>query len=212
MPVTIRTATLDDVEEIMAVEESWPEEARASVEKVVTRIEKFARGFFVAEQQGKMIATIACCPHLYDPKNLENMRSWNQVTNHGMYYDCERLENFNSLYIVSGVVDKSYRGTNLILDGFATVIRLAEELDYDYVVGGAVIPGYARYCQKYGMIPAADYVFKTRGTRFVDPLLAHYQKMGFSVPDERHVVPEYYPDAPSMNYAALVVKDLKSGQ
>ena len=84
----------------------------------------------------------------------------------------------------------------------------AKQLKFQFVVAGAVIPGYDKYCKRYGPIAAEEYVFMTKGRRFVDPLLASYQRIGFQVPDKSHVKANYYPDPDSHNYAALVVKSV----
>jgi hypothetical protein len=47
-----------------------------------------------------------------------------------------------------------------------------------------------------------------KGSKPVDPLLAMYETIHFKVPNNLHVVSEYYPDDASRNYAALVVRDL----
>ena len=47
-------------------------------------------------------------------------------------------------------------------------IELARSLGYNYVVAGAVIPGYKRYCVKNDAVPASQYVFMKRGNRLVD--------------------------------------------
>ena len=88
------------------------------------------------------------------------------------------------------------------------VVQRAREMELEYVLAGAVIPGYKRYCEKYGEISAADYVATRRGHSLADPLLSMYEKIDFHVPDGRHVIPEYFPDDASLNYAALVVNKI----
>ena len=209
MTVITRTATLDDLAVILELEENWPEETRASAEKITARIEKFAQGFFLAEVDNVVVGDICCCPYHYRWGELGSMQSWNAVTNSGYYHDCENLNDFNSLYIVSGTVSKSYFGHGLLDNGLKYVEALARELGYEYVLAGAMIPGYSRYCDRHGEISAADYCFKTRDGILLDPLLAQYQRLGFSVPDRNHVVPGYFPDAKSRDFAAVVVKDLR---
>jgi len=59
-----------------------------------------------------------------------------------------------------------------------------------------------------GALPAWDYCQMRKGSKPVDPLLAMYETIHFKVPNNLHVVSEYYPDDASRNYAALVVRDL----
>ena len=75
-------------------------------------------------------------------------------------------------------------------------VDVAQREGFRYVVAGATIPGYQRYCEKHDEMPAADYAF-----------LEIYRPLGFRVPDRRHVVPNYYPDPASRGYAALVVHE-----
>ena len=91
------------------------------------------------------------------------------MTNNGYLHDMEEIENYNSLYIVSGVIAKDARGGDIIERLALAQVDLAGRLGLDYVLAGAVIPGYARYREKYGPIPAPEYVMLRRGKRLVDP-------------------------------------------
>jgi len=86
-------------------------------------------------------------------------------------------------------------------------VDVAQREGFRYVVAGATIPGYQRYCEKHDEMPAADYAFLERRGRLIDPFLEIYRPLGFRVPDRRHVVPNYYPDPASRGYAALVVHE-----
>ena len=66
MTVVIRNARPEDMDQIMAVEESWPEMARAPRDKFETRLRKYPQGFFVWEQDGRILATITAMPFTYD--------------------------------------------------------------------------------------------------------------------------------------------------
>ena len=208
MSITIRKAAAGDLDRIMAVEESWPDAARAPREKFVARLEKFPDGFFLVEQAGHVCGTITSCPLRYDPTRIHRLSSWNEVTNNGYLHDIEEIENYNSLYIVSGVVAKDVRGGDVFERLVDAEVSLAGTLGLEYVLAGAVIPGYARYLEKHGPIPAQEYVMLRRGKRLVDPFLEKYRRIGFTVPDKDHVIEEYFPDARSMNYAAIVVRAL----
>jgi hypothetical protein len=205
MDYTIRNATLADLPEILRVEESWPEAARAPREKFVARIEKFPQGFFVAERDGEMLATITACPIAYDPAHPKRLSSWDAVTNHGFLHDIGDLSGYNTVYIVSGVIVEAHRGGDIFERMVLTEVELARRMGYRYVIGGAVMPGYARYCERHGAIPAGDYALLRRGHHLADPLLDRYARIGFRVPDRDHVIAEYFPDDASLNNGALVV-------
>ena len=205
---TIRNATIDDLDQIEAVERSWPESGRATRDKFVARLERFPRGFFVAESSGRIYATITSCPIHYDSADLDGLSTWSKVTRDGYLQAKHDLAACNAIYIVSGVIDKSHRGSGIFAPMVEREVALAQELRLKYVVAGAFIPGYADYCREHGEISAPDYAFLIQGRRLVDPLLQMYAGIGFSVPDRRHIVSDYFPDADSQNYAALVVRRL----
>jgi len=208
MGINIRVALATDIDNIMAVEMSWPDLSRAPVEKFKSRLEKFPQGFWVAEQDKKIVATLTSCPIQYQSNQIDKLNNWDDVTNKGMFYSINDLSVFNALYVASGVIDCNYRGKNIFELMINHVADVAQQMNFKYVVAGAVIPGYAKYCQRHGHTEAHEYVFMKRGRHLVDPLLASYQRIGFSVPDVHHVKADYYPDAASHNYAALVVKPL----
>lgn len=205
MNYVIRNATPQDLDQILRVEQSWPETARAPREKFIARLEKFPDGFFVAEQDGQLLATITACPLHYDPAQPHRLKNWDTVTNNGFLHDIGPLTGYNSLYIVSGVIDPRHRGGDLFERMVGREAQLARALGFGFVLAGAVLPGYARYCEKHGALPAADYVFLRHGPHWVDPLLDMYARIGFAVPDRQHVIKDYFPDAASRDHAALVV-------
>jgi hypothetical protein len=210
--ITFRNATRADLEGILAVEESWPVNGRAGADKFLARLERFPAGFFVASVseagREKLVATLTSMPLQYDPSNLKTFRGWNEVTNHGYLFPDMDVARCNAIYIVSGVIDKAHHGLNLFGPGVLLEVELARRLGLRFVIGGAVLPGYKRHCVRHGSVDAYSYCRRRRGRTLADPLLAMYESIGFTVPDAAHVLPEYYPDDASKNYAALVVREV----
>jgi hypothetical protein len=206
--IRCRNATPDDLPGILAVEQSWPEASRAGADKFRSRLERFAEGFFVACVDGRIVATITAMPAHHDPEHLERYTDWASVTNQGFLFERRDLAGCNAIYIVSGVIDKEYRTLNIFDPMVLEEVGLAQRLGLRYVVAGAVLPGFRKYTEENGAIAPWAYCCARRGSRLLDPLLAMYERIGFSVPDARHVVAGYYPDDASRNYAALVVRDL----
>lgn len=215
--LTITTVQPDDLDAILRVEQSWHPQGRASRDKFVARIEKFAQGFFLAKVDApggvRTVATICAMPLHYDPAQVGRFSDWATVTNDGYYPDgltdaqpCRHGE--NSLYIVSGIIERDYRGRDLFAPMVERVVTQARRLGMRYVLAGAVLPGYRRYCEQHGDIAAYAYCRRRRGRSLVDPLLAMYEKLAFELPAESHVLPEYFPDDASRNHAALVVRHL----
>ena len=210
--ITFRNAVRADLEAILAVEQSWPESSRAGADKFMARLERFPEGFFVASineaGREKLVATLTSMPLQYDPAHLKAFSGWDAVTNKGYLFADMDLACCNAIYIVSGVIDNAYHGLNLFGPGVLLEVGLAQRLGLRYVIGGAVLPGYKRHCERHGQLDAYTYCRRRRGRALTDPLLAMYESIGFSVPDASHVIPEYYPDDASKNYAALVVRDM----
>ena len=106
MSVTIRNARPEDMDQIMAVEESWPEMARAPRDKFEARLQKYPQGFFVWEEDGRILATITSMPFTYDPENAKQFSNWDKVTGDGYLHDIGAQEDYNGIYIVSGIIEK----------------------------------------------------------------------------------------------------------
>lgn len=195
----------------MAVEQSWNDEGRASAETLRTRMARFPRGFLVGclehEGRGRIVATVTSMPLRYRPGHAADFRNWNEVTNHGLLHEATATD-ANALYIVSGVIDREFRGHAIFAPGILAQVGLARELGLRHVLAGAVIPGYRSWCEKNGETDAWRYCSLRRGRHLVDPLLAMYEAIGFHVPDAAHVLPDYFPDYASRDHAALVVRDL----
>jgi hypothetical protein len=201
----IRNASLRDLAGILDVEQDWLEGQRAGEDKFVARLEKFPKGFFVAEIDEIIVGTSTSCIIHYDPMTPEVLASWDAVTNNGYINHPEDVENPNALYIVSIGIKRNYRGKG-IFERFATAqVGLAVSLGLPYVVAGAIMPGYDSYCKRHGDVVAEEYAFMQSGYRLIDPLLEMWRKLGFSVPDKRHVVQDYFTDYKSRNYSAIVI-------
>ncbi|WP_434042174.1 MULTISPECIES: hypothetical protein [Sorangium] len=206
--VKARQASVADIDAIMRVEEDWPEYQRATRETMLVRLAKFPQGFWVFEQDGEIIGTLTSCPTRYERSGRKGFRSWDEVTNNGNLPDID-MATANALYLVSGTIRREARGARGYALLIETPVRLAEELGLDYVVAGAKIPGYDAYCRRHGEVDARDYAFMELNGCLLDPFLEVYRGYGFTVPDRDHIVSDFYPDIPSRNHGAIVVRELK---
>jgi hypothetical protein len=205
--LVLRTATLDDMTQLIELEKEWPENTRASEAQLRTRIETFPSGFFVAQTQDEIIGSIICHPYEYTASNLSNFKSWDSVVT-ACYTPGNVFNSTNSLYVISGTIKRNYYGSDLFDKGIDSVVNLAKTLGQDYVIAGARIPGYARFIKKHTGITAENYVFQMDCGQYADPFIEKYRRLGFSVPDKNHVIPNYFVDPSSLNYSALVVRYL----
>jgi len=214
-PLIIRQAQMEDLDSIMKLEQYWGEEGRAGEDKFVARLQKYPQGFFIArhENDSGLVASVMACPATYDKNDLSGFKNWFTATNNGFLDDALTPENaitadINALYVVSGIIDPDYRGGDVFSLMINRVVDLARTVGLQYVIAGAVIPGYRNYCEKHGPTNAYEYVSQRRGRRLIDPLMAMYEKIEFHVPDADHVIRDYFPDVSSLDYAALVVREV----
>jgi len=204
----IRTVEHSDIAQLLELEKEWPENARASEELLLFRINKFQQGYFIAEDETGIIASIICYPYQYRASDISNFKNWETVVTQCYQHGSDEIET-NALYIVSGTSKPTHHGGEVFDGGVTHVVELARKLGKQYVVGGCLLPGYARYINKHEALSAEDYVFKKVQNRYVDPLIEKYRRLDFHVPDKNHVISNYYPHEPSLNYSALVVRVLE---
>ncbi|WP_156055782.1 hypothetical protein [Nocardia sp. NRRL WC-3656] len=193
------------MDEIMGVEQDWEEPQRASRDQMARRIGVFAEGFWIFEQHGEVIGTLMGFPMRYESGRVTELSDWDTVTAHGYYPEID-LDTANAIYLASGSLKRSSRGSSAYGLMMEIPIELAERLGLHYVLTGAKIPGYDAYCRRFGEIDARDYAFTTLGGCLVDPFLEMYRGHDYVVPDRNHIVPDYYPDPPSRDYGAIVVR------
>lgn len=196
-----------DLALLLDLEQKWPEQSRATEHALKRRIERFAEGYFIAEDNTGIIGSIIAHPYYYDPCDLSNFNSWAALIK--TCYDSEQsFSSANALYIVSGTSNKPHNEALFFNTGISLIIELAKKMGMTYVIAGALLPGYACFLRKHKKMRAEDYVFEKNKQRFVDPLIEKYRRIGFSVPDKHHVIANYFPDENSLNYSALVVKKI----
>jgi len=208
--MAVRRARNDDLSELLRIEStSWPEGERASERELQTRLNRYPPGCLVSEgRESRLDGFMTACPLRYDPDQPDRFATWEEATGGGSFRDPIRLPEHNALYIASGVVDVLARGRGVFQALAQGMIAVAQAERFRYVTAGAVLPGYARYCRRRGEAPASEYAFLERRGRLVDPFLEIYRLLGFRLPDQRHVLADYYPDPDSRGYAALVVYPL----
>lgn len=202
---TIRNAKASDLPGIMEVEADWPEEQRAPREKLESRLERFPEGFFVVEADGRIVAVCTSTLTTYDPDDLRHFSSWKTCTNNGYLHPLGNRSVYNAYYIVSQGITRAYRRRGIREAMIATHFARAEELGLDYVVTGAMMPGYDGFCRAHGEVPAEEYAFMRQGGELVDPTLRKLASLGLKLPDKRHVIGGFYPSPESRDYGALLV-------
>lgn len=96
----IRNAALDDVDEIFQIEKRTEQDNAATKETLVSRLKMFPEGFFVAEEDNKVVGYVESC--LW---NKEDFETFEEIHNFPQQYD----HNGRILYAIFLAVDAPYR-------------------------------------------------------------------------------------------------------
>ncbi len=202
--ITIRQASIRDLDNIMKVEEeAWPIEAMASIDKFRERLRVFPPGFFVAVLDGEIVGTTTSQIINYDPKNPPS--SWTEITNDGRISETHKI-NGNAIYVVSlGVSPKGRPNGKGIGVGTALLEKqkqLARELGKEYLVLSARVPGYHNFCKRKGNVLIEDYVnYKREDGLPEDMELRFYERAGLK---QKKICPNTMDDAESRNYGVMM--------
>lgn len=208
MEFTIRNANARDLVGIMAVEEAWPEDQRSTRDKFIARLEIFPEGFWVVEVAGKIVAVSTCTLTHYDANDIGSFKTWEQCTNNGMLYPLTNKEDYNAMYIVSTGILVEARSLGIREALIQTHLNLAKKLKKQYVVTGAMIPGYDAYCNAVGEVPASEYAFILKDGKPIDPTLKKLKSLGLELPNPSHIISNFYQSVESRDHGALLVCDI----
>jgi len=189
----------------MRVEEDWPEDQRAGSEKIISRLERFPEGFFVVIVDGEIVAVTTSTLVTYEPSDLSKYQTWEQCTNDGFLFPLADYGDYNANYIVSSGIMKAFRRAGIREAMIKTHLGLAKTLGMKYTLTGGMIPGYDAYCRENGDIPAEEYAFMQKDGKPIDPTLRKVGAVGLTLPDERHLIKDFYVSPESRNYGALLV-------
>ena len=119
----VRLATIDDLESMLCVEAKvWPDELRASMKKLSSRIETFPEGNFISVCNGEINGFV--CTQIIK-HNKDNMsKTWYEATDNG-YIKRTHTYNGNYMYGVSlSVLPSVSHKTSFILTSASIVIVL----------------------------------------------------------------------------------------
>ena len=201
--IKIGNAKIKDLDKVIELEnEIWPEGTRASKEKFESRLKIFPQGFFLALKNEEVIGTSTSEIINYEPENPPT--SWENITDKG--YIRNHNLNGNALYVVSiGAVSRSGGGSALI----SAQKNLAQKLDLKYLILGARISGYDKYCKTNKEININDYIkLKREDDELLDSELRFYTRNGLKL---HKIISNYMQeDKESRNYGAIMVWENKS--
>ncbi|MBI3810945.1 MAG: hypothetical protein HY283_01890, partial [Nitrospirae bacterium] len=167
----------------MQVEQDWPEGQRAPAEKMLARIEKSGAGVFVAVVDGAIVGVTTSCLLRYEPEHLNRFKSWDDVTNHGWFFNPGEIKNPNAVYVAPTGIRESHRGSGIFRKLIGAQIELSRRLGLRFCITAAIMEGYATYRKTHASVSAKEYALIRKGDAFVDPLIEKLRRVGFSLPD-----------------------------
>ncbi len=193
--IGIRQATLNDLPALQKVEEvAWPEEARASVEMIASRIKTFPEGVLCAIA-GEEIVGFTCLEIIR--QSLDQIQGdWMTLADDGFIKKTHDV-NGSILFGVSlSVVPKAPKDTAFALCEAAKRLTIRKGLSW--VALGSRLPRYHQFASE---LSVAEYVLATQDKRQLDPELDLYRRVGM-IPIR--VLPNFFPDPSSCNYGVLL--------
>ena len=215
-PINIRNPSLEDMPKILELEKSWPKKERASEAALKSRVENFPEGAWIAEDLdngGAIVGMTTSCLKHFNPEDLSAYSSWYETTNSGFINTRTDLrdENCNALYITSTIVRSDYRGKGIFSPLFSKHADVAKANGKRFLVTGCILRDFTAHQEKDPSLDPIKYALtKDEAGFYIDGLLAKVQKLGFTIPDERHVIPEYFACEDAHDWSALMVRDFRA--
>lgn len=191
MSYSIRPATLDDVDAIVALNEvCYPDPAEGDVvwrqRHVESHLRIFAEGQWVAiDGDGKVVAA-ATSIVVSLGRDPHRDHTWAGITDDGMLYSHDPFG--DTLYGVDVTVHPEHRRKGLARQLYAARRELCKRLNLRRMVLGGRIPGYAEKAQ--AMSPE-EYAAKVVAGELSDPVLGLHLAEGFAY---RKLMPHYLKD------------------
>lgn len=196
--LTVRQATLADVDEIIAlVERAYPGMPSYTPGMIRGQINAFADGVWAAAQGERIVGY--CASIRVSERDALGAHTWQSITGSG--YGSTHDDDGEYLYGYEVCVDPSMRRYRIGQRLYRARRRLAEHLGLKGIVIAGRLPGYARRAKEIESPEAYIEAVQTRKVR--DPVVGFQLRNGFEFV---RVLKDYLPvDTESLGYAALMV-------
>ncbi len=199
--VVFRSARMDDVEQIIALENSVWGDGAANRDQIVSRIKTFPGGSIVAVYNKQIVGYVVFeyVDNITDGLNF----SWKDVTDNGLIAKSHKPKG-KYIFGINLTADQSMSVRHF---GFALTLQVWIDAILKNKKGvflGSRVPGFAKYKEKNPETTIEQYVFLKRHDRPIDPELRLYDKDGLK---PVRVLVEYFPDPPSLNYGVLIYRN-----
>ncbi len=203
MSITIRTATLADVDALAALNRAaYPDLVQNGVvfdaQQMRGHQQRFPQGQLVAELDGEIVGALAT---MIPPRALDPLgpHTWMGITDAGSF--SRHDPGGDTLYLVDVYVHQRAWGIGVGRILYAALFALCRKLALANVVGGGRLYDYI---DAPATIAPAEYVAEVvRGVRR-DRVLCSQLRAGFQV---RGLLPDYLHDGRSRHVATLIVWD-----
>jgi len=193
----VRTATLEDIDGILKLDNEVWTDFPADRDMIESRILVFQEGNFVAVYRGEIIGYLSLQFIGYDLESHPTF-SWDEITDNGTLRKSHNPAG-QYMYGVGMTVSPHFQNfgiaTRLIFAGWSLIVRHNKK----GCLLGSRMPGYSEAGDRYS--PEEYLSLKRIDGRFHDPELRLYQGDGFSIIG---LLPEYENDPPSRNYGVLI--------
>lgn len=170
----------------------------------------FPEGFFVIEQLGEIKGYIYFQVCDFNPEDISDNRSFNEITDFGYTLKSHDIKSF-CLYVVSVASISSGLGRSLIKKGY----YFTNELNKKYYAGACRIPSFLKYVRKNNKEPSKEVIDKyvkmvtdtvkkrnSSEIKYFDPAISTILRT--EEIDYYRNIENFLPDKASCNWAAVV--------
>lgn len=201
LEISFRNAIIADVDGLVALENDVWGDGAANHEQLASRIKVFPQGNIIAIYDGRIVGYVAF--EYVDDITNHSAFTWADITDNGMIINSHKPDG-KYLYGINLSVHNSMRGQHLSLDLFLKVWANIILNNKKGTFLGSRIPCFMSYKKRNPGISAEEYVSLKRMGHAYDPELRLYEKDGLK---PIKVLPDYFPDPPSLNYGVLVYRN-----
>lgn len=199
--ITFIQANFDHLTKLAQLEKEVWGNTGANKEQIHTRIQSFPAGNIIAIHKGRIVGYVVF-QYVNDLVQHADF-TWSEITDQGTLKKSHQI-NGEFVYGVNLSVHRSMTGYQL---GNALILQVWANMIEKNKRGcfvGSRIPGFKKYLNKHPNTTVIEYVQLRHRGKARDPELRLYESEGLKV---IKVLPDYFPDPPSLNYGVLIYRD-----
>lgn len=179
MSIYLRNLTEADLDEIVHLERmAWPEDVRASTEKLRDRLQTFREGFFGTYEKDLLVGMASCQIIKFSPQ--PPLQSWDTLTANGWISKTHDLDG-NCLHFVSICVLPGRRHLGIATRLNQARLSLAEKIGFTWALTDTRLPGLRHYLNGAQPNTPSQYVEEIVSGAVAEPVVRMYLHLGFQV-------------------------------